>query len=158
MSSEKLEIFLLLFIFMFNLFFLIFLIKPSLIGNVIYLGSEEKGFSDFITEEDIIIRQNQVIININNSNLTRYSSSGSMEPILNEKANSIVIVPKSPDDLNLGDIITYSKEGELIVHRIIKKGIDNEGVYFITKGDNNAFEDEKVRFSQIKSVIVAIVY
>jgi signal peptidase I len=121
-------------------------------------GNEKKVPSDFVNEQDVVIKNEQVVININNSILTRYGSSGSMEPILGENANGIAIGPNSPDELNVGDIVTFEKEGNLIVHRIIKKGTDSQGVYFITKGDNNGFDDGKIRFSQIRTVIVAIVY
>ena len=36
---------------------------------------------------------------------------------------------------------------------------DPDGVYFVTKGDNNnAVDPQKVRFSQIKGVVVAVLY
>ena len=31
-------------------------------------------------------------------------------------------------------------------------------IYFITKGDNNVFDDGKIRFDQIQGILVAIIY
>ena len=52
---------------------------------------------------------------------------------------------------------------ELIVHRVIKIEEDEQGWYAITKGDNNKFDDVvlsfgKVRFSQVKGVIIGLIY
>ena len=46
-----------------------------------------------------------------------------------------------------------------IIHRVIDTGRDKEGTYYITKGDNNPVKDsEKVRFNQIKGLLIAIIY
>jgi hypothetical protein len=44
------------------------------------------------------------------------------------------------------------------VHRVIDKGIDEKGVYFVTKGDNNSVVDGKVRFKDIEYVTIAIIW
>ena len=116
------------------------------------------NLSNFITEDDILIDMGQVIIEIDNPKLARYDSSGSMFPVLDKGFKGIVVQQKSSDELFVGDIITFEKDNELIVHRIVEKGIDEQGVYFITKGDNNNFADGKIRFYQIKSILVAIIY
>ena len=46
----------------------------------------------------------------------------------------------------------------LIVHRVVEKGIDEQGVYFITKGDNNNIDDCKIRFKDIDTVLIAVIY
>ena len=77
-----------------------------------------------------------------------------MKPLLDEGSNGIRIVPSSEDEINIGDIITFKQNIDennyLIVHRVIEKGEDLQGTYFITKGDNNSLNDGKVRFSEIK--------
>lgn len=46
--------------------------------------------------------------------------------------------------LKLNDIIAfYDKNGNLIVHRIVKI-IDGEDILFVTKGDNNEFNDSEI--------------
>lgn len=64
-------------------------------------------------------------------------SSGSMQ---NEIMINDLIVIRKTDEYEVGDIITYLKEGEGIpvTHRIIK--INPEGTY-VTKGDANNTED-----------------
>lgn len=81
-----------------------------------------------------------------------------MKPVIDGDANGIRIAPESPDQISVGDIVTFKQGNALIVHRVIEKGIDEQGVYFITKGDNNDLSDGKLRFEDIKYVTVAIVY
>jgi signal peptidase I len=81
-----------------------------------------------------------------------------MIPLFDKGANGIRIVPRNEEDIKVGDIITYESDNGLIVHRVIEIGHDDEGPYFVPKGDNNWFSDGKVRFEQIKYVTVAVVY
>jgi len=63
--------------------------------------------------------------------------------------------------LSVGDIAAYSSDfaDGTIIHRIVHIGNDEQGKYFVLKGDNNPTSDPgRVRFSQIKSVVVAIIY
>ena len=46
-----------------------------------------------------------------------------------------------------------------IGHRIISIGNDEEGTYYIMKGDNNQVQDPyKVRFSNIKYILIGVFY
>lgn len=66
--------------------------------------------------------------------------SNSMAPIY--PTNSFVLVKETmPDEINVGDIITYvfNEEGILVTHRVIS--VDSESETFITKGDNNNVQD-----------------
>lgn len=114
--------------------------------------------SDFIKENQIEIYDDRIIIYVKDASMSRYASTGSMIPVLNENSNGIRIIPKSEEDINLGDIITFERGNELIVHRVVEKGSDETGVYFITRGDNNSVNDEKIRFKDIKYKTIAIVY
>ena len=62
--------------------------------------------------------------------------------------------------IKIGDIVSYSYvDGTTIIHRVAQIGNDENGWYAVAKGDNSSFADpDKVRFSQIKRVVVAIVY
>lgn len=84
--------------------------------------------------------------------------TGSMLPVLSETANGIRIVPEAAEDIQIGDIISYQTEQGLIVHRITARGFDNEGYYFIAKGDNNELSDGKIRFEDIKYVTIGVLY
>ena len=145
---------------MFLLFFnILFLINPGVISDLFL--SENKATlsapSDFIKEDQIITYKDRIILEIEDYSLSRYAPSKSMVPVLDSGANGIGIKPKSEDDLNVGDIITFRQGDDLIVHRIVEKGIDKDGWFFITKGDNNNITDGKIRFSQIDSVLVALI-
>lgn len=122
------------------------------------LGNNESSPSDWISEENITILQDKIIIDVNGAQLSYYSPTGSMTPVLNEGANGIRIIPTDPDSIKIGDIITFSRDGLLIVHRVIEKGYDDSGLYFVTKGDNNEFSDGKVRWKDVKYVTIGILY
>lgn len=44
---------------------------------------------------------------------------------------------KNVREVNIGDIIVFKRNNKLIAHRVIVIGVD----YYITKGDNNSYED-----------------
>lgn len=117
--------------------------------------------NDWIKENQILVYNSQVILDLKNAEWSTFTDTHSMEPVLSSRANAIQIRPKSADDIIIGDIISYESEyaDGIIIHRVIEKGVDGEGVYFIAKGDNNPNPDPgRIRFSQIKRVLVAIVY
>jgi hypothetical protein len=114
--------------------------------------------SDYISESQIQVYKDKIVIKVPEASISSYASTGSMIPVLNENSNGIRIVPESEDEVGVGDIITFEEGNVFIVHRVIEKGIDNEGVYFITKGDNNNVSDGKIRFKNIKYKTIAIIY
>jgi hypothetical protein len=114
--------------------------------------------SDSIKEDNILVYNDKIIINVDNASLSKYASSGSMLPVFDTGANGIRIQPHSSDEIKLGDIVSYERNGELIVHRVIEIGTDSQGLYFITKGDNSALNDGKIRFSEIKYITIGILY
>lgn len=118
----------------------------------------EKAPSDFIQEKDIKIYEDKIVIEVPGISLSRYAPTGSMIPVLDEGSNGIRIVPSSEEDINIGDIITFKQDSYLIVHRVVEKGEDSKGVYFITKGDNNSLNDGKVRFKDIKYITIGVLY
>jgi len=66
--------------------------------------------------------------------------SGSMEPAL--KVNSLIVVnERTPDQIGMGDILTYYgvDERTRTTHRVVGIGPNHE--YFITQGDANNAED-----------------
>lgn len=72
----------------------------------------------------------------------RVINSGSMEPTYYE-GDVIFIKKVDPSDLHVGDILVFeSKGGSIpIVHRIVDIAEEDDILYFVTKGDNNAFRD-----------------
>lgn len=114
--------------------------------------------SDWISKNDIIIFDDMVILRVSNATLSSYADSGSMKPVFDKGANGIRIVPKNEDEINVGDIISYRFENILIVHRVVMRGTDEDGVYFIAQGDNNILSDGKIRFKNIEYITIGVIW
>jgi hypothetical protein len=117
--------------------------------------------SDVVTDSQISVYDDKVVLNMKDVVWVTYKNTGSMKPVLDENANGIEIVPNSEADIHVGDIVSYQAiwNEELVVHRVVYKGKDSIGTYFILKGDNNEEVDPgKVRFEQIKYKTIAIIY
>lgn len=117
--------------------------------------------SDSISESQILVYDNQVIIRIPNAQWASYLDTNSMNPVLNSDSNGIEIVPKSINEIHVGDIIAYETKWNNIpvVHRVVDIKEDELGTFFVLKGDNNEKPDPvKVRFDQIRYKLVAIIY
>ena len=71
--------------------------------------------------------------------------SGSMSgdaPDHIEAGDLIFVVPVEPEDLKVGDIITYMEGSTVVTHRIIEISTDEGGkLQFLTKGDANNTAD-----------------
>jgi signal peptidase len=74
--------------------------------------------------------------------------SGSMEP--NLSVNDLVII-KETQDVNVGDVIVYERNGELIIHRVLS--VDGETI--ITQGDANNIADEPFDVSSVRGKMIA---
>lgn len=72
----------------------------------------------------------------------RAISSESMEPVYYE-GDVVLLTKVDPSQLDIGDIIVFEdKDGGIpIVHRIVEVQKEEGILYFVTKGDNNAFKD-----------------
>ena len=120
--------------------------------------SDSSSPSNRIVEENIVVFRDSVVLKISNVTLSSYEDSGSMLPLIGENANGIRIVPGSSDEIGIGDIVSFRSFGKLVVHRVADKGIDDEGVYFVTKGDSNLIGDGKIRFEDIKYVTIGVLW
>lgn len=127
-------------------------------GTGLSIRSNTSAPSNWIEDKDIVVFEDMIMLKIPNATISSYANSGSMKPFFDEEANGIRIVPESAEQIEVGDIISYRFEGMLVVHRVIEKGFDEKGVYFITKGDNNIINDGKVRFEDIEYVTVGIIF
>jgi hypothetical protein len=124
-------------------------------------SSEKSSPKERITEDHILVMKDKVQININDAQWATFTDTNSMDPVIDAGSYAIEVTPKSEDDLSVGDIAAYSSDfaDGTIIHRIVHIGNDEQGKYFVLKGDNNPTSDPgRVRFSQIKSVVVAIIY
>ncbi len=116
---------------------------------------------DRITERQIGVYADRVVLDIKNAQWARFTDTKSMEPVIVAGSNAIELTPESENDIKVGDIVSYTSEYAegYIIHRVVFKGRDEQGTYFILKGDNLPASDPgRVRFDQIKSVVVAIIY
>lgn len=139
------------------------LVGQALVTSVQYPAGnnviERSSPQDRIPEQDIEVYPDRVIINLEGAQWARFADTNSMDPIIDRGTNAIQIAPKSMDDVEVGDIISYQSGERIIIHRVIEKAIDEQGWYVIAKGDNNPTADAtKVRFEQITRVLVAVIY
>jgi hypothetical protein len=128
---------------------------PQYTGLVISGTSSPEGR---IEKENILLYEDKIIINIQNASISNYASSSSMNPLINDKSSGIRIVPSTEEEISIGDIVSFERNDKLIVHRVVKKGIDKEGIYFITKGDGSIISDGKVRFHEIRYITIGILW
>ncbi len=117
--------------------------------------------ADRISESQIKATDDAVVIKIANAAIGRFESTSSMSPLLDNKSTAILIRPQKAADINDGDIIAYQSQeaGGLVAHRVILTGSDEKGWFTVAKGDNSKINDpQKVRFGQIKYVVIGILY
>jgi|SRR3989344_6920920 len=116
--------------------------------------------SDWIKEEQITLSDNSVSVEINGAAIAKFANTNSMDPIIDEYSSGIEIKPEYPQQIKKGDIIVYDKgEDKNIIHRVVDIGSDEQGIYYLVKGDNNDVIDQvKVRFLDIKYVLVGVLY
>ena len=75
--------------------------------------------------------------------------SGSMSPTFNV-GDLIVVKPVAPEELSVGDIVTFATESEIITHRIVTLDYGPEGNMLITKGDDNRVKDRPIYHDQLR--------
>lgn len=157
MKCLKILIYLIVFLIGFLSCMLLSLSKAEMPLGISF-NSETEAPGDWIKESQIHVYENAIVIDIDEASLSRYAPTGSMLPVLDEKSNGIRIVPKSEEQIKIGDIITFEQDGYSIIHRVVEIGKDEQGTYFITKGDNNNITDGKIRFEDIKYVTIGILW
>jgi len=116
---------------------------------------------DHIKERQILVTEEGVNIDMTGAEWATFTDTNSMDPVIDSGANAIEFVPGSEKDICVGDIASYDSDyaDGTIIHRVVETGYDSDGWYALFKGDNLAYRDpEKVRFSQIRRVVVAIIY
>ena len=118
----------------------------------------EKIFKRIIENIAIILIYNIILIIKSSINGKDFSILGykayivntnSMEPTI--EVGDIVIIKKvKAEKLNQGDVITFTREGEVITHRITKIETEEKSTQYVTKGDNNNTEDTlKIKYEDI---------
>jgi len=85
-------------------------------------------------------------------------ATGSMEPLI--RPGDVILVDKrGRQDVQLGDIIQFDRDGILISHRVVELIADKEyGTLYRTKGDNNSGVDSRlVKPNEIKGKVIYVV-
>lgn len=113
--------------------------------------------------KDIMVFPSRVIIKASSVIPVMLTDTNSMDPVADNDSTVLAIKPRKEQEIYIGDIIGYRcsvcKKNEIIMHRVIGIEQDEKGFYYIVKGDNNPASDpDKVRFSQIRTVVVGIIY
>lgn len=125
-------------------------------------GEDKESPQDLVGESQIHVYSDRVTITgFSNLQWASIADTNSMDPVIDADSNVIEVIPQSSDDISVGDIVSYKSKYATgtIIHRVIEKGVDEEGVYFVMKGDNNKNADPgHIRFDQIRRQVVAIIY
>ena len=114
--------------------------------------------SEKVKFKNIIYDENQVCILEKNTWGVTYTNTKSMDPVLDAGMKGVERKVNFPDELRVGDIISYYR-GQRVAHRIKKIGYDKDGWYAYVQGDTNPLPDPgKVRFNEVRGVLIAIIY
>ncbi len=122
-------------------------------------GQENSSPSDWVKEDQIQVHPQYVVLNVPGAQWAGFTDTNSMDPFIDETANAIEVMPADPNVIKVGDVISYQTSYGVLIHRVIGKGSDEQGIYYVVKGDNNRFRDPfKVRFDEVQGVVVAVIY
>lgn len=133
--------------------------SDSFIARMLNADNERYSPNDRIRESQIHVYKDKIIIDLKDASWSSFVDTNSMDPVFDYGTNGFEVMPDTSDDIRIGDIISYEYEDTIIAHRVVDIGEDKQGIYFITKGDNNIIKDpDKVRFWQVKGVLVGLIY
>jgi hypothetical protein len=115
--------------------------------------------ADRLSKDQIKVYSDHVRIDIAGARWASFTPTGSMLPVLGSTAHALQVIPRNPEDIKVGDIISFHADGAIISHRVIEVGEDETGAYYVTQGDNNPGADPlRVRFEQVDRVVIGILY
>ena len=84
--------------------------------------------------------------------------TGSMLPVFGEGHN-VVYIKVNPLQISTGDIISFQYGNRTYIHRVLYRGYDKYGWYYITKGDNLPVDDGiKIRYDDVEGKVILILY
>lgn len=134
--------------------------SASATGSVV--APDQYSPQNHVNEDQILVYEDRVVLDVPNVKWASIADTNSMDPFFDSDANALQIIPRDPSDIAIGDIVSYSPQGspaKHVIHRVVYIGEDEDGLYFILKGDNNKVSDPgKVRFEQIDRVLIGIIY
>ena len=135
--------------------------NPVNIENPLVGSKDRISPFDRISEDKINVYKDRIVLDIQNEQWSYFAATRSMDHVLDAGTNAIQLVPQTEEDIHVGDIVSYESEYSdgIIIHRVVYKGEDEQGTFFVLKGDNNPASDTgRVRFDQIQRVVVALIY
>lgn len=132
-------------------------------GNVDLTTRPIEAPKDRVSEDQIYVLKDKIEVIVPNAEWSSYEPTGSMEPVLTDTANGLYVLPKGPEDIQVGDIVAYTLgdgQSKDIVHRVIEITKDENGnYYYTTKGDANPVADpDPVPYQNIKRILIGILY
>lgn len=133
--------------------------QPAFISNNGLPGPYAPG--DHIGERQISVMGDKIIIDLQGrkASWSRYSDTNSMLQVFDAGHNGLEFVPEGPEDIRVGDIVAYERNGQLIVHRVREIHYNENGWCAIIQGDNNSSPDTGcIEFKYIKYVTFGIIY
>lgn len=110
---------------------------------------------------DVHLFESKACIDLEKPFMAEYFDTNSMDPLLDKGSKGINVRPKAEEDIHPGDVIAYKYSAfeAPIVHQVVFIGDDEEGWYALAKGINaNSADSHKIRFNQITSILIAVVY
>jgi hypothetical protein len=114
---------------------------------------------DRIAQEHVRVYHDKIVIQVADARWASFADTNSMAPLFDHRSHALQVVPSSPEEISVGDIISYISGELIIIHRVVYIDEDQEGWYAIVKGDNNKVADPgKIRFEQIDRVVIGILY
>lgn len=117
---------------------------------------------DRISEQEIKVYPDSVVIEAPHAVWATFADTGSMEPLLFQGANALQMKPSKQDDIQVGDIISYKPfflNDTILIHRVVAIEGTGENWRAYAQGDANPFQDpEPITFDQIERVTFAVVY
>jgi hypothetical protein len=144
-------------VFIFGFIIVTILIFASLGVQFIFFNYDHKDYPMMkVNERDIHVYDDHYCVDVGREiKYATYADTESMEPTFGYLNHGIEIVPKSINEIHVGDIISYYKDGELLVHRV--KSIDGDTI--IVRGDNApSISLDTIKFKDVNGVLISIIY
>jgi hypothetical protein len=135
--------------------------KTMFLPNFDSPPADRPGPHDRIAEDQIHVYRQRIVIDLQDAEWASFTDTNSMDPVIDAGSNALEIVPGSHEDIHVGDIVSYESQyaSGTIIHRVVETGEDQDGWYCRMKGDNlDKIDPGKVRFEQIRRVVVGIIY
>jgi len=126
-------------------------------------GKERSSPNDWVKPESIKYDAERGVLTIESLllgvSICNVANTGSMDGLMDYGHNVILIDHFDIDRLSVGDIVAFQVYTNLVLHRIVKIGDDNQGRYYRTRGDNCIDDDPYIlRDEHIKQLCIGIIY